>query len=84
MKEPEAVASRKGRNFKRRVFYAAGVNDVWAMDQHDKWMRFGLYLHGGIDPFAGDILWLRIWWTNRNPRLVASYYLDTARKRGGQ
>ena len=53
------------------------------MDQHDKWQKFGLYLHVGIDPFAGDILWLRIWWTNRNPRLVASYYLDVAESRGG-
>ncbi|KAI0089513.1 hypothetical protein BDY19DRAFT_864419, partial [Irpex rosettiformis] len=81
--ESNAVASRKGRNFKRRVFYAAGVNDVWAVDQHDKWQKFGLYLHVGVDPFPGDILWLRIWWTNRNPRLVTSYYLDAASNRGG-
>ena len=31
------------RRFHRRKFHAAGVNDVWAQDQHDKWgPRFGL------------------------------------------
>ena len=35
--EPEAVNARRYRRFKRRCFWAAGVNDVWAIDQHDKW-----------------------------------------------
>lgn len=82
--EPDAVTERKGRRFVRKLFYSAGVNDLWAFDQHDKWKRFGLYLHLGMDPYPGRCLWLRIWWTNRNPRLVTSFYLAAAKAIGGK
>lgn len=81
--EPEAVAARKHRKFRRHRFWAAGVNDVWAFDQHDKWGRFGLYLHVGVEPVAGEIKWLKIWWNNSNPRIVTSYYIEAVRKLGG-
>jgi hypothetical protein len=59
------------------------VNEIWAQDQHDKWKRFGLWLHNGIDPFIGYNLWMKVWWTNRNPKLITSYYIEAARKLGG-
>ena len=72
------------RRFHRRKFHAAGVNDVWAQDQHDKWgPRFGLWLHNNIDPFTGYNNWLKVWWTNKNPRLIAGYYIETVRAYGG-
>ncbi|KAJ6504737.1 hypothetical protein C8R47DRAFT_1038046 [Mycena vitilis] len=78
--EPLAVEQRRGKKFHRKKFYAAGVNDCWAQDQHDKWgPRFGLWLHNGIDPFTGYNNWLNVWWTNKNPRLVVKYYLDACR-----
>jgi hypothetical protein len=78
--EPDAVKAHR-----RRRFYAAGVNDIWAMDQHDKWgPRFGLWLHNGIDPFISFNKWLKVWWTNKNPRLIAKYFLDYVRKYGGR
>ena len=40
--EPRAVEARKSHRFKRKRYWAAGVNDAWPQDQHDKWMRFGL------------------------------------------
>jgi len=52
------------------------------MDQHDKWRKFQLFLHIGVEPHSGYILWLNIWWTNRNPRLVCSWYLDTVKDLG--
>ncbi|KAG0702528.1 hypothetical protein DFH29DRAFT_1046162 [Suillus ampliporus] len=54
-----------------------GVNDLFAMDQHDKWLRFGLALHTEIEPFSGRIMWMRVWHSNRNPQLILSYYLNT-------
>jgi len=76
--EPDAVKARRHRRFKRRRFYAAGVNDIWAQDQHNKWgPRFGLWLHNSIDPFTGYNNWLKVWWTNKNPRLIVGYYLTT-------
>ncbi|KAF9538452.1 hypothetical protein CPC08DRAFT_651431 [Agrocybe pediades] len=80
--EPELVRERKARKLKRRQFWAAGVNDLFAVDQHDKWKKYGLALHAGIDPFPGVIHWVKIWWTNNNPKLIASYYLDAAKKQG--
>jgi hypothetical protein len=82
--EPEQVAERRRGVLKRRHFWAAGVNDVWPQDQHDKWGRFGLWLHAGLEAFSGEINWLKIWWTNKNPRLVAKYYIDTCRRIGGK
>lgn len=74
--EPEATAARKSSRLHRRRQYIAGVNVTWSMDQHDKWQSYGLRLHAGLDICSGYILWARVWWNNRNPNLIASYYLD--------
>ncbi|OAX40779.1 hypothetical protein K503DRAFT_855105 [Rhizopogon vinicolor AM-OR11-026] len=76
--EPTAVRVRRHGRLIRRRFWYAGVNNVRPQDQHDK----GLWLHISLDPFTGWIDWLKIWWTNRNPRLIARYYLDCCRKLG--
>lgn len=83
MTEPEAVAFRKQKRFRRKRFWAAGVMDILTFDQHDKWKRFGLWLHLGLDPYCGRLAWLKVWWCNRNPRLIASYYIEAGRKVGG-
>lgn len=80
--ERDLVRQRKAGRLKRRRFWVAGVNDMIAVDQHDKWQRFGLRLHTGIDPFPGVAHWMKIWWTNRNPKLILSYYLDVIDKTG--
>ncbi|KZT31238.1 hypothetical protein SISSUDRAFT_995382, partial [Sistotremastrum suecicum HHB10207 ss-3] len=71
--DPEGVRDRRARVFVRHLYDAAAVNECWAFDQHDKWRRFGLYLHVGLEAYSGRVMWLKIWWTNRNPRLVCSY-----------
>ncbi|KAF8488655.1 hypothetical protein F5888DRAFT_1952455 [Russula emetica] len=78
--EPDLVAGRLARRFVRRE---AGINNFWAMGQHDKWKRFGLYWHGCLDGFTGKILWLVVWWTNANPRFVCAQYLEAVRTFGG-
>ncbi|KAG1758695.1 hypothetical protein EDD22DRAFT_956604 [Suillus occidentalis] len=80
--EPELVRQRKVRQLKQKRFWAAGVNDLFAVDQHDKWLRFGLGLHTGVEPFSGRIMWIRVWHSNRNPQLILSYYLDTIAELG--
>lgn len=78
MKANEAAAyrARAGRNFVRHVHWVAGLHAVWASDQYDKWRNFGLFLHMGMECCSGAILWMRVWWTNRNPRWVAASYLS--------
>ncbi|KAK6981291.1 hypothetical protein R3P38DRAFT_2418396, partial [Favolaschia claudopus] len=56
--EPEAVKQRLFKKFKRKRFWSAGVMDVVCFDQHNKWKRFGLLPHLGLDPYSGQILWL--------------------------
>lgn len=80
--ERNLVRERKARRLKRWRFWAAGVNDMIAVDQHDKWQRFGLRLYTGIDPFPGVVHWMKIWWTNRNPKLILAYYLDVVENNG--
>lgn len=80
--EADLVHQRKARRLKRRRFWAAGVNDLFAVDQHDKWLRFGLALHTGVEPFSGRIMWIRVWHSNRNPQLILTYYLETIQKLG--
>ncbi|KAG8779464.1 hypothetical protein FRC12_024225 [Ceratobasidium sp. 428] len=81
--EPEAVAARKGKVIKRRQFFSNGPNEIWAIDQHDKWKRFGMWMHVGLDVFSGRVLWLKVYWTNSNPRLICHYYMDAIREHGG-
>ncbi|KAK7036943.1 hypothetical protein R3P38DRAFT_3311626 [Favolaschia claudopus] len=81
--EPDQVARRKRKRFRRKRFWAAGIMDILTFDQHDKWKRFGLWLHVGLDPLPGRLAWLKIWWTNRNPRLITSYYIEACRQLGG-
>ncbi|KAG1906488.1 uncharacterized protein F5891DRAFT_1181899 [Suillus fuscotomentosus] len=56
--EVDLVRQRKACRLRRKRFWAAGVNDLFAVDQHDKWLRFGLALHTGIEPFSGHIMWM--------------------------
>jgi len=79
----DGVRARKVNQLRRRVFHAAGVNHLWAMDQHDKWKKYGLRLHLCIEPFTGKLLWLVIWWTNSNPKFVARQYFRAAKTFGG-
>jgi hypothetical protein len=82
--EEGEVKKRKGRRFKRKRYYAAGVNDVWPQDQHDKWgPRFGLWFHNSLDATSAWNNWLKVWWTNSNPRLIAKYFLDCCREMKG-
>src|SRR4051794_21589724 len=73
---PKLIKEHKARCIKRHCFWSAGVNDLWAVDQHDKWKKFGLALHTSIDQFPGKTHWMKVWWTNNNPKLITSYYLD--------
>ncbi|EIW80119.1 hypothetical protein CONPUDRAFT_74364 [Coniophora puteana RWD-64-598 SS2] len=34
------------------------------------------------EPYSGYVLWLKLWWTNCNPRLICSWYCDTVRELG--
>ncbi|KAL4067085.1 hypothetical protein V8B97DRAFT_2025370 [Scleroderma yunnanense] len=80
--EPHLVKQCQTNCLQHHHFWAAGVNDIWAVDQHDKWQHFGLALHTGIKPFSGQILWMKVWHSNCNPQLILLYYLETIEEFG--
>lgn len=76
-KERLLLQERRRGHFKRKMFWAGGLWDVIAVDQHDKWKyKFGLALHVAVEPMSGLGLWLKAWWNNSNPKVIAAYYLD--------
>ncbi|KIK60684.1 hypothetical protein GYMLUDRAFT_167553, partial [Collybiopsis luxurians FD-317 M1] len=78
--EPELVKQCLHRRLKCHRFWAAGINDMLCVDQHDKLKYLGLALHTGIDPMSGKLKWLKVWLSNSNPRLTFRYYLDCTKK----
>lgn len=45
-----------------------------------KWKR----LFNGINPFISVNICLKVWWMNKNPRLIAKYFLDYVQKYGSK
>ncbi|KAK6985245.1 hypothetical protein R3P38DRAFT_3450785 [Favolaschia claudopus] len=74
--EPELVRQRRANRLRRKRFWAAGTNTT----NGNTSMAFAL--HTGVEPFIGRLQWLKIWWTNSNPRLILSYYLDVVLEGG--
>ena len=44
---------------------------------------FGFFVHGAVDGFSRRILWLEVNFTNKNPRVIASNYLNVVQQLGG-
>ncbi|KAG2128821.1 hypothetical protein BD769DRAFT_1628058 [Suillus cothurnatus] len=48
-------------------------------------LKRSIYWTAGVNdiwPFSGCVLWLKIWWTNRNPHLICGWYCDTVKTLG--
>ena len=58
-----------------------GPNHTYSGDGHDKLMdfmnnRFPLAVYGLQDVFSGYILYLKLWPSNSDPKLIARWYLE--------
>ena len=70
-----------GKQRKKGNFTSKGPNWVHSLDGHDKLMgyqnsTFPLAVYGSIDTASRKILWLRIWVSNSDPRLIGRWYLE--------
>ena len=74
--DPEGCARRSRHRLKRRKYINRGPNDVWHVDENDKLKSFGFYIHGAIDGFSRKMLWLNVSSTNKDPEIVAHYFLN--------
>ena len=81
--DPDRVACRSKQKLKRRMYRAKGPNFIWHIDGYDKLKPFGFSIHGGIDRFSRRILWLEVGHTNKNPRVIAHYFISCVQQIGG-
>lgn len=81
--DPEGVDSRKRKRLRRRTYEAKGPNFVWHIDGYDKLKPYGFCVHGGIDGFSRRLIWLEVGPTNKNPEVIAKFYLDAVKQVGG-
>ena len=81
--DPEGVECRSKKILKRRKYYAKGPNDIWHIDGNDKLKPYGFEIHGCIDGYSRKVLWMRIVYSNKDPRTVIYYYLVTVKNVNG-
>lgn len=77
--ENRAVGAKNKK--KKQCFTTRGPNWVHSVDGHNKLMgfqnnAFPLAIYGSIDTASRKLLWLRIWTTNSEPRLIGRWYLE--------
>ena len=73
--DSERLANRFCNRLKRRVYLSPGPNFLWHLDGYDKLKPFGFSIHACIDGYLRFILWLEVANTNKDPKVIAYYYL---------
>ncbi|KAK3088506.1 hypothetical protein FSP39_019978 [Pinctada imbricata] len=81
--DPVGVEHRTARRFRRRTYFADGPNFIWHIDGYDKLKPFGLCISGCVCGFSRKVIWLKVYNTNNNPRIIGGYYLEAVNEYGG-
>ncbi|OWF45213.1 hypothetical protein KP79_PYT23580 [Mizuhopecten yessoensis] len=81
--DPKGIEISKKDRLKRRRYFAKGPNYLWHVDSYDKLKPFGLCINGCIDGFSRRIIWLNVYHTSSNPRVIAGFYMDAVSELGG-
>ena len=76
--DQEGVSRWKSYRLKRQKYRNKGSNNVWHMNGNDKYRPFGFYVHGCIDGFGRKIIWLHVANKNKDPAVIAYYFLKEA------
>ena len=74
--DPAGVELRSRNCLRRRKFFSRGPHFTIHVDGYDKLKPYGIAIHGAIDGFSRRILWLKAGPTNKNSRVVASYFIN--------
>ena len=69
------------RQRKKGNFTTHGSNWVHSLDGHDKLMgyqnsTFPLAVYGCMGKASGKLLWLKVWVSNHDPKLIGRWYLE--------
>lgn len=79
---PNQVHDRSRHRLVRRQYRNRGPNYLIHIDGYDKLKPFGIAIHGAIDGYSRKILWLRAANTNKNPRIIARYFMNYVEEMG--
>lgn len=74
---PDCIEYKKRRRLRRRVYSVPGPNAVWHIDGYDKLSRYGMEIHGCVDGFSRQIIWLNAGVSHKNPNIIATYYIES-------
>lgn len=84
------MASKKNAiRWSDKSFPIQGPNHTFSGDGHDKLMDFAkdtfpLAVYGMQDVFSGYLVYLKVWMSNSNPKLIGRWYLDHLNKSKGK
>lgn len=81
--DPIGVQIRQKKRLRRRQYFAKGPDFIWHLDSYDKLKRYGLCINGCIDGFSRYLIWLNVYTTSSNPRVIAGYYMEAVSSRKG-
>ncbi|XP_074653583.1 uncharacterized protein LOC141907741 [Tubulanus polymorphus] len=81
--DPEGVKQRITKRLRRRLYENPGPNAIWNVDGYDKPKPFGFCVSGCIDGFSRLIIWLEVWTTNNDPRVICGYFLEAVESKDG-
>ncbi|OWF51202.1 uncharacterized protein LOC110449483 [Mizuhopecten yessoensis] len=81
--DPIGVELRLRKRLRRRRYFSKGPDFLWHVDAYDKLKRYGLCISGCIDGFSRHLIWLNVYTTSSDPRVIAGYYMEAVDSRKG-
>ena len=73
------VSMRAKHKLQRRQYFSRGPNWLWHLDGYDKSKPFGLCIHGAIDGFSRNVIWLNVYKTNNDPGIISGYCMEAVK-----
>ena len=80
--DPKGTNMRKACCLRRKKYVFEGPNYCWHPDDYDKLKPYGFPIHGCIDGYSRQILWLKVTKSNSNAKVPAAYYVDNMKELG--
>lgn len=82
--DPEGVEERglkRKRKKQKQPYVSHGPGWTYSLDGHDKLMgyqnsTFPIALYGCLDTFSRKIIFLKVWTSNSNPKIIGKFYMD--------
>ena len=81
--DPEGVQARKKKRLRRRIYSVPGPDHLWHIDGYDKLKPYGFSIHGCIDGFSRRLIWLEVCPSNKNPNVIAKFFIDAVKQLKG-